>query len=225
MTIRFRTLPHKGWSPLDPIWLSHVQSKARFCWVRFVGLNERAGIHPASNDRNVLKWEQAACKFTGRFMGKFPSAYLWVYFRRSHLANPKLPNTGWNPAQQTIDFSEACRKRWHVHAPIAGEIRRIMHQLRQQTPCRLGIFAEDFSARWLMESGFVADLTILDTPMVSIGEARDSALLKGEVHVRSAWWPQMDRYDRWGLPFPESELLPGTPSHKRHGLWDREDVE
>jgi hypothetical protein len=228
-SVKFRAIPHNGWRPLDPEWVYAVQRYARGAWVRIQGINLAATANERYRDSRrdpevylanavAMPWEAAMTRH-GRMMGidglQRRCAFLHVYFWRWR----QRAERG-REGRGLIDGSDACRAAWPEHTPVlAPALFRLLVSLRQRFAYPIGICAEDFSARWLMASGFTPDATVLDTPMVSMEEGERWRVTKRPLAVRRARWPALGFFDDWKLQFAFDNLLPGLGSRKEHGHW------
>lgn len=220
MRLRFRTQVLNGWNQPEYGWLREVRRHAAFVWVRLAGLN--AGTEERDH-RRMIGWEQAASKMCPNSR---TCAYLLVVFHGTtpfrgpdgrQFAGPALVRRG-------MGTPGAARARWGRSMVIAERVGVLLRLLQAEQPHPIGVFAEDFSARWLAESGFLPDLLVLDNPMVSLVEAqgRYAALFSRPGYVRRSRWPAMGEWDFWGMHFREEDLVGeaiGLPSRTRHTLW------
>lgn len=218
MRLRFASQLLNGWDDPSHRWLREVRRRARFVWVRLAGLNEVQFVSTPPRDHDgdaphLVRWEEAAsCLCTERIT----CAYLVVYF---HRLSPKWPG-----GEPIGTFTDA-RRRWGRTMVVAERLEVLLRTIRVSQPHPVGVFAEDFSARWLAASGFIPYQTVLDNPMISASEA-DGAfapLFNAPGYIRASRWPALGGFDTWGMHFDMGELVAfsaGVPSRCRHARWN-----
>lgn len=215
MRARFASQVLDGWEEPDPVWLQVVRRRARFLWVRLCGINE---LDLGPDDRATIDWEKAAGRLHFR---RETCAYLVVKFNRGVKHRPGVST----PFRREHGLRNAAEARGHwAHASgVPERVGLLLRVLRLSQPHELGVFAEDFSARWLADSGFAPRAVVLDNPVVSQDEAtgRYAGLFSRPGCVRASRWPALGRFDFWGMHFPSEQLVGGLPSDCRHGLWPR----
>lgn len=222
--LRFRTVIANGFHELDRAWLREVRKNAKFVWIRFAGLS---GVKPATaGSRLVSGWERVATAMADSRR----CAYLYVQFGRTIAG--EIPQVGQFQSFGLGTGHSSAREvgksilLWpQTMGAVADRVASIIHQVRIEQPWDLGVFAEDFSARWVLKSAVRPDRIVLDNPILSAGEAAASDLLRRHFFVRSSHWADLRWFDSWQLHFPAEQLLAGQPSSRRHGWWSPKDRE
>jgi hypothetical protein len=206
MRHRFATGLLNGWDDPPYAWLQAVQRHARYVWVRLAGLNEH---EYAENGTHVMQWESAASRLCPN---RGTCAFLVIQFNRVS-RNPPWRFGLSNPSQ--------ARRRWPETMVLADRLDVLLRIIRAGQPHPVGVFADDFAARWLAESGFLPDTVVLDNPIISLDEARGrwAKLFARPGYSRLSHWPSLGAWESWGMHFDVEQIAGGVPSPCRHATW------
>lgn len=204
----------------DPRWVRAARRQAEVIWIYVPGFctwSRWCGLVHA-DEKNVRLIERAVNRYMDLDRGRI--AYLCYQptkFRQLHKRE----------TEPVPLFPENYRRWSPICRAMAERLDILIFRLNGMFPIqRIGVIAEDFSARYLLwnRSRSRLDYLILDTPAVSLEEMRRHAIFKCPGVLRRSRWSLATpwRWEHaWRMPFPRDEaaFAPLEASRIPVGVW------
>lgn len=219
--VAWRTWIQDPWRDWNAEFVREVAAHANAVVIRVPGLLRRCRVEVDFTSRDtesILWWESVAGRTVRSVVGRADCvATVILPFEHYNFSTYPLDRgRPISPSQRAI-----FNRSWRRTQFLSERCRYMLHSLRSCVRQPLWIWAEDFAARWTLDSGIRPEYWVLDQPFIGLDDAlgRYSSQLSVPGFVRNSMVPQMRNLHIWKVDMPGGRFAAELPQEGITGVW------